>query len=46
MNIPNLVWLIFRKVIDRKNSIVNKKPMTTYLQILYFSNCEQLLTVF
>lgn len=46
MNLPNLVWLIFRKVIDRKNVIVNKKPMMTYLQILYFLNCQQLLTAF
>jgi len=46
MNLPNLVWSIFRKVIDRKNVIVNKNPMMTYLQILYFLNCQQLLTAF
>jgi hypothetical protein len=46
MNLPNLVWLIFRKVIDIKNTLVNKKPMMTYLQILCFLNYQQLLTVF
>jgi len=46
MNLPNLVWSIFRKVIDIKNTLVNKKPMMTYLQILCFFNCQQLLTAF
>ncbi len=46
MEKPNLVWLIFRKVIDRKNVIVNKNLKSTYLQILYFFNYQQLLTAF
>lgn len=46
MKLPNLVWLIFRKVIDRKNDIVNKNLKATYLQIPYFFNCQQLLTAF
>lgn len=32
MEKPNLVWSIFRKVIDRKNVIVNKIQKPTYLQ--------------
>jgi hypothetical protein len=46
MNLPNLVWSIFRKVIDIKNTLVNKKPMMTYLQNWLFLNYQQLLTVF
>ena len=46
MKKPNLVWSIFRKVIDRKNVIVNKNLKATYLQIPYFFNYQQLLTAF
>ena len=46
MEKPNLVWSIFRKVINRKNVIVNKISQTTYLQISYFFNYQQLLTAF
>jgi hypothetical protein len=46
MKKPNLVWLIFRKVIDRKNVIVNNNLQVTYLQIIYFLDCQQLLTAF
>ncbi len=46
MKKPNLVWLIFRKVIDRKNDIVNNNLQMTYLQNTCFFNCQQLLTAF
>jgi len=46
MKLPNLVWSIFRKVIDKKNTLVNKKPMMTYLQNLRLLNCQQLLIAF
>jgi hypothetical protein len=46
MKKPNLVYLIFRKVVDRKNVIVNKNLKLTYLQILCFFNCQQLLKAF
>ena len=46
MRKPNLVWSIFRKVIDRKNVIVNKNLKVTYLQKSYFLNCQQLLKAF
>ncbi len=46
MKKTNLVWSIFRKVIDRKNDIVNKNLKATYLQITYFLDCQQLLTAF
>ena len=38
MNLPNLVWSIFRKVIDIKNGIVNKNSILTYLQNQSFFN--------
>ncbi len=46
MKKPNLVWLIFRKVIDRKNNFVNKNQELTYLQKSFFLNYQQLLTAF
>ena len=32
MKSPNLVWSIFRKVIDIKSTVVNKKSAVSYLQ--------------
>ena len=46
MKKPNIVWSIFRKVIDSQNSFINKISKPTYLQNSCFLNCEQLLTVF
>lgn len=38
MKLPNLVCLIFRKVIDIKTGIVNKISIITYLQKQFFLN--------
>ena len=46
MKKPNLVWSIFRKVIDRKNGIVNNNLKPTCLQITYFLDYQQLLIAF
>jgi len=46
MKKPNLVWLIFRKVIDRNKGFINKNRNETYLQKQYFFCYYLLLIVF